>query len=247
MKQLRSQLVVPMAGLLAAALVVAGCGVTGAPAADSARDSIAVSGFGEATGTPDMATVQLGVETRADSIAQAVETSNQTVERVTQALLDFGIAANDIQTTNFNVWYQEDFEPMTGQPTGERTYHVDSTVRVIVRDIGRVSQTIQAGLDAGANNVFGLSYGIDDTAELEAAAREQALQDARDRAGQLASSLGLTLGEPLMVSELVGGSVVSLAEVGLARGLGGGGGGPPLSPGELTVSIQVDVMYAIER
>lgn len=232
-------------GLLVAAIAVAGCGLVGAPT--QTRESIAVSGFGEATGTPDVATVQLGVETEAGSIAEAVEISNQTVERVTQALLDFGIAANDIQTTNFNVWYQEDFDPATGRPSGVRRYHVDSTVRVKVRDIAQVSATIQNGLDAGANNVFGLSYGIDDTAALEADARQQALADARDRAGQLADALGLTLGEPLVVSELVGGGLLSLAEAGLRQGLGGGGGGPPLSPGELTVGIQVDVMYAIER
>ncbi len=234
--------------MLVMALAFSACSTAagGTDTAASPRESISVSGFGEATGAPDIATVQLGVETQADDIAQAIETSNQTVERVTQALLDFGIAATDLQSTNFNVWYQDDFEPATGRPTGDRTYHVDSTLSVKVRDIDRVSDAIQAGLDAGANNVFGLSYGIDDSAALEAEARAKALEDAHDRASQLASATGLTLGGPLVVSELVGGTVFSFAEAGVARGMGGGGGGPPLSSGELTVTIQVDVMYGVD-
>lgn len=249
-RQLHKQWMGVLGALLLAALAISGCGVLGSAASDSAdqsQKSIAVSGFGDATGSPDIAMVQLGVETKADSIAQAIETSNQTVQQVTQALLDFGIAATDLQSTNFNVWYQEDYDPATGQPTGVRTYHVDSTLSVKVRDIGRISATIQAGLDAGANNVFGLSYGIDDSKSLESEARAQALEDAHDRAQQLASSLGLTLGDPIIVSELVGGSSL-LSEAAAVRGLGlgGGGGGPPLSPGELTVSIQIDVMYSIE-
>lgn len=240
-----SRLVFAAGVLLVAALALSGCG-TQSGAAESPRESISVSGFGEATGTPDMATIQLGVETQADNVARAVETSNEMVARVTQGLLDFGIAETDLQSTNFNVWYQDEFDPATGRSTGERTYHVDSTINVTVRDISRISATIQAGLDAGANNVFGLTFGIDDSTELEAEARGLALEDARDRAEQLASALGMTLGDPIVVSELVGGSTVSFAELGLARGLGGGGGGPPLSPGELTVGIQVDVMYSVD-
>lgn len=244
-----SHWILAVAGLLLLAIVSSGCGLlntSDSPAASgSPQRSISVTGFGEATGTPDIATVQLGVGTEADTISRAIELSNQVVDHVTQALLDFGIAATDIQSTSFNVYYQDEFDPSTGQPTGTRTYHVDSNLSVTVRDIDRVSAAIQAGLDAGANNVFGLSYGIDDSKTLESDARTIALEDAHDRASQLASQLGLTLGDPLVVNELVGGGILTLAEAATVRGLGGGGG-PPLSPGQLTVSIQVDIQYAVD-
>lgn len=232
------------------ALSLTGCGVLGradaSSAAESPRENISVSGFGEATGSPDMATVQLGVEVKADSISAAIAQSNQTVERVRQAMLGRGIAETDLQSINFNVWPEDEYDRVTGQPTGTRIYHVDSTLQVRVRDIGQVSQVIQTGLDSGATNIWGLTYGIDDSAALEAEARTQALEDARDRAGQLASALGMTLGEPVVVSELVGGGLSPFGvEAALMRGMGGGGGGPPLSPGQLTVTIQVDVMYSV--
>ena len=237
---------------LAAALAISGCNAQSTDGAsteqDSTRESISVSGFGEAVGKPDMATVELGVETEADNVATAIDLSNQTVEQVTQALIDAGIADSDIQSTHFNVWREEGFDRLTGQPTDETTFHVDSTVRVKVRDINQISSMIQTGLDAGATNVFGLTFGIDDSSELEAEARLRALDDAEDRAQQLANALGKTLGEPIIVSELVAGSPLGfVSEAALFRGIGGGGGGPPLSPGELTVGVQVDLMYAVEK
>ncbi|HEX9675982.1 MAG TPA: SIMPL domain-containing protein [Anaerolineales bacterium] len=236
-------------GVVLCALLVAGCGLLSqarpAAEAEPTGESISVSGFGEATGTPDIATVQLGVSVTADTIGAAIEQSNQTVERVRQAVLGQGIAETDLQSINFNVWPEDKFDPATGQQTGERVYHVDSTLQVKVRDIGQVSEVIQTGLDAGANNIWGLTYGIDDSAALEAEARTKALQDAADRAQQLANALGVSLGDPIAVSELVGGlSPFFGAEAAFARGMGGGGG-PPLSPGELTVQIQVDVMYGV--
>jgi uncharacterized protein YggE len=244
-----SKTILGLAGLLSA-LFLAGCGLLGQvrpeAEAEPARESISVSGFGEATGVPDMATVQLGVSVTSDTISAAIDLSNQTMDRVRQAVIGRGIAETDLQSINFSVWPEDKFDPQTGTQTGERIYHVDSTLQVKVHDIGQVSSIIQTGLDAGANNIWGLTYGIDDSAALEAEARTKALADAADRAQQLSDALGMPLGDPIAVSELVGGLSPIFAEAAFARGMGGGGG-PPLSPGELTVQIQVDVMYSIDR
>lgn len=241
-----------MAGVLLLAISITGCNAASQVGDEdsgqaSSRETISVSGFGETVGAPDIATIELGVEVEAPEVAQAIESSNEIVEQVTEALIGAGVATNDIQSTRFNVWREEGFDRLTGQPTDEVTYHVDSTVRVIARDIDQISSVIQTGLDAGANNVFGLTFGIDDTAELAAEARLLALDDAKDRAQQLADALGLTLGKPLVVSELAGGTPFStVSEAAFLRGIGGGGGGPPLSPGELSVGVQVDVMYEVD-
>ena len=236
------------------ALVISGCGILTQGNSDddraaSLRESISVSGFGEATGIPDIAVVQFAVEVEAEDIGDAINKSNRTIDSVMAALLGMGIAETDLQSTSFNVWPEDEFDRQTGQQTGVRTYHVDSTLSATLRDIERVSEMIQNGLDAGATNIWGLTFGIDDTAALEAEARAQALHDADARAVQLAESIGVSLGEPIAVSELAGGGIVPFAAefASIRPQGGGGGGGPPISLGELTVNVQVDVMYRVEE
>jgi hypothetical protein len=142
------------------------------------------------------------------------------------------------------VWPEDRYDPQTGQPTGERIYHVDSTVIAKIRQIDRAGEAIELALDAGANNVYGLSFGIDDTSALEAEARQLAIQDARERAEQLAEQFGVGLGKVLTINEAAYGPVMTYPT---AFGMGGGEGAPPISEGALALNITVNVTYAIER
>jgi uncharacterized protein YggE len=208
--------------------------------------TITVTGMGEALGDPDTAMIQLGVSVRDEDVASAVDSANQVVQSVTDALVALGIEEVDIQTTNFSVWPEDVYDPETGRQTGERIFHVDSTVNVTVRDISMMSDVISTGLEAGANNIFGISFSIEDTAPLAAQARANALEDASARAQALADGMGLTLGNVVSVIEYGGGGITSrVQEVPAAEGLGGGG--PPISPGQTGVSVQVQVVYEISQ
>jgi uncharacterized protein len=205
-------------------------------------NSISVSGSGQASGTPDVAYINLGVDTVDPDVGQAVENANTEMAAIIAALTDAGVDPKDIQTTNFNV-YPEDRYDQNGQPTGERVYHVQNSLTVTVRDIANVSTVIEAGLDAGADSINGLNFGIDDTADLEQEARLNAIADARQRAEQLAAAFGVTLGDPIIISEVTGGyyppPMPMMAQAGM------GGADVQITPGQLQVSVQVNVTFAI--
>lgn len=209
-------------------------------------NSISVSGSGEAYGTPDIAYVQLGVDTAGTNLGQAVSQNNSAMERVRQALLDAGIAEEDLQTTNFNVWIEDKTDPQTGQLTGERVYHVQNTLNVTVRDIAKIGDMLDVALNAGANTVYGLSFGISDTTALESEARRKAVEDARTRAQELAEALGVTLGNPIIISESTGGGVV-VPMYAVEAAAGRGGGAPPISQGQMAVTVSVSVVYSISQ
>ncbi len=230
--------------VLTVALIASGCSSLAAPAAGGypPSNSITVTGSGQANGTPDIAYVMLGVNVTNADVGRAVDESNRTMQAITDAATGLGIAAEDIQTLGFNVWPEDRYDPSTGQPTGERVYHVDSSLQVKVRDLASVGEVIQTALNAGANSIGGLTFGIEDTAALEAEARTKAIEDARARAGQLAEAIGVTLGDPIIVTEYTGGYYPAYEAA--AGGFGGGGGGvPPISPGQLTVTVQVNVTF----
>ncbi len=206
-------------------------------------NSISVSGSGNASGTPDVAYVNLGVDSTDADVGKAVENANTEMAAIIAAITDTGVDPKDIQTTNFNV-YPEDKYDMNGQRTGERIYHVQNSLNVTVRDISKAGAVIDAGLQAGADTVNGLSFGIADTSALEQEARLKAVEDARKRAGQLADAVGVSLGDPIIVSEVTGGYFPPPIPY-AAQDAGLGGGGPQITPGQLQVSVQVNVTFAI--
>ena len=225
------------------AVAVAGCAT--AQDGESGSETILVTGYGEARGNPDIATLNIGVNVANTGIDAAVEESNETVARITAALTGMGILEADIQTTNFNVWREDIYSPETGQVTGEYRYHVDSSVQVNVREISRASEVLKVAIQNGANNIYGPSFAIDNTDTLAAQARAAAVADARARAEQVAAELGVTLGEVMSVKEVSGGPVYAYLA---GAGYGGGGGeGPPISEGSLTVNIQLEVSFAFVR
>jgi len=205
-------------------------------------NSISVSGSGQASGTPDVAYINLGVDTVDPDVGAAVDNASTEMAAIIAAISDTGVEAKDIQTTNFNV-YPEDRYDQNGQPTGERVYHVQNSLTVTVRDISSVGTVIEAGLGAGADSINGLNFGIADTTTLEQEARVNAVADARQRAAQLAEAFGVSVGEPIIISEVTGGYFPPPIPL-LARD-SAGGGGPQITPGQLQVNVQVNVTFAL--
>ncbi len=238
---------VGLAGLvMAVALGVTACAGGIAPAAGAGSEMqnvITVNGQGQATGAPDIAFIELGIDVINSDLGQGVAEANQAMARVREAVEGQGVAEEDVQTTSFNVWV-EDPRDEQGMPSGQRLYHVSNILRVKVHDIATVGDVIGAGLDAGANSIGGLSFGIDDPSELEAEARVKAVEDAASRAGQLADALGVQVGAPVRVSESFGGGPVIERAVMAADAFGAGA--PPISEGQLTMTVTVTVDYLIQ-
>jgi uncharacterized protein YggE len=207
-------------------------------------DTVTVTGVGEAFGEPDMATVQFGYSASNEDVGTALEQANVAIERISAALIQLGVAEVDIQTTNFSVWPEDQYEPMTGIPTGVKLYRVENTMRVVIREIDSVAEVIQTALDQGTNNVYGLTFGIDDTDAIAAQARSAAVADARVRAEQLVEEMGAQLGEARIASETYG--ISAFPEM-ATYAMGLGGGAPSISEGQLSVSVQVNMTFDLLR
>lgn len=225
--------------------VLTGCAVPAVSSAEpgQTQNSISVSGSGLAYGRPDLVTISIGVQTINTDAGQAVAQNNTKAESIMAALKALGIEDKDLQTNNFSVNAQRDYDPVTGQPKDTITYYVDNTLSVTVRDINRLGEVLGKAVEAGANNIYGISFGVSDPAALEAEAREKAMADARVRAEQLAKAAGVSLGSPINITE----SLNYPAPVPFARdmALAAEGGSVPVATGQMQVSIQVSVSYEI--
>jgi uncharacterized protein YggE len=237
--------------IVAALVVMAGIMAVMPAAAQDAPETptrtITVTGLGTASGSPDQAILSLGVELRSEDLGEAVDQVNTTVAAVIDALVAAGVALEDIQTTNFSVYQEIPGYPMPVDASGAQaaepvyTYVVNNMVQVRVRDTSQLNAIIDAGLAAGANRIFGLTFAIGDQTELENAALQDAVADANSRAATLAAAIGVTLGEPIIVREVTN-NVPFAREA--AMGLGGGGGA--IAEGQLSISAQVEITYGVE-
>ena len=207
-------------------------------------NTITVNGFGTAYGEPDVAYVELGVEQVEESLATAFTDTANTMNAIIEALVEAGIAREDIQTTGVNVFPEDRWDPQTGTSTG-RVYRVRNTARVTVREIAQIESVITTAVEAGANTIYNLNFGIADPTQLEQDARVNAVEDARTRAERLAEALGVTVGEPVIISEVLQGGGIPFARF---EGMGGAGmdlASQPVSPGQLSVNVQVQITFAI--
>jgi len=257
----RIGLVALTVGMLAAVALggtwMAGQGTTTAAAQTSDDEqsydptqTITVVGQGAVSVSPDIARVTVGVETSAESVGEAVSENTTQMEAILAALEEIGIPEKDIQTTNFSIYFDRYPEPLPRSVSSAEgavaapQYRVSNMVNVTIRDLEKVSEVLDGVIEAGANNIWGVSFELDDTEAAQADARTAAVANALARAQALAELSELELGPVMSVSEVIGTSSIPMAFA-AERAMGGGGG--PISPGEVEISYQVQVTYFIAR
>lgn len=206
---------------------------------EQAQRGITVVGVGRVSLAPDIARISVGVEVRGGSVSEAKAEVDERMEAIVASLLELGVAERDIQTSQYSIYYEPDLTPEGRSSDGQGAYRVSNMVEVTVRDIEKASAVLDAAIEAGANQVYGVTYTVSDDQAWQSQAREEAIADAGARAEEYAQLLGMELGEALSVSEVIGSQVPFAFE----RAMGGGGG---IAPGELEMSIQVQVVYAAQ-
>jgi len=204
---------------------------------------LSVNGRAEIKITPDLAYISIGVHTEETTAEEAVASNNAQAQAVINALKEQGIAAADIQTTNFSIYPYEKWGP-EGQSQGTY-YSVDNTVYVTLRDVDNLGSVIDEAISAGATNVSGISFDVEDKDALIADGRSLAVEDARAQAEDLAAAAGVTLGEVYSLSYYNSWPTPYYYDT---KGYGGAAmeASVPISPGQLTLTVDVNIAYEIK-
>lgn len=201
---------------------------------------VSVHGEAEVAVVPDLAEVVLSVVTQADSAVKAV-TENSGVMRSLQAQIktDFELAETDLQTSQFNVAPRYSFENQRQRLLG---YEVQHSLTIRLTSLDRLGQLLDAVVQAGANQIQGVSYATSRSAELADEARRAAFADAKRRATIYAELAERELGCVLAVSENTTQAMPvmarSLAVADVAASV-------PIASGQVRVQAGVDVRFAL--
>jgi hypothetical protein len=232
-------------------LVAAVCGDTTTRVENSGdrEHGVTVSGEGKVTGAPDIATISLGVSALAPTVAEARMQAATALEGMIASMEANGIAEKDIQTQDLSIYPEYDYNPVDQRQT-LRGFRVSNTVVAKVRDIDTTGAVVDDAVDAGGDTtqIQGIAFSIDDPEELRRQAREQAVQDARARAETLAQAGGVSLGEPVTITETSYRAPVYYDEVATGGSAADRQAAPetPIEAGELDVVVTVDVTWGIQ-
>lgn len=228
--------------------------ITGLPAvqaselqqAEDAPRTITVIGEGEVSAPPDLALVQLGVQVSHPDVKEATQQAATQMESLLAALKAAGVADKDLQTSYYSLYVNQPYG-ISG-PEGEPQYQVSNTMQVTVRDLANLTTLLGAAIESGANAINSVDFKLADPSKPRSEARAEAVTNAQSRAKELADLNGVAVGEVMTISEVVesGDYFIGEQNYAAAQGLGGGGGGP-ISPGNVTVNVQLQVTYSMLR
>ena len=204
-----------------------------------------VNGTGKVTVTPDVAILQVGVQAQASSVADAQAQASNAMDKVMTALTANGVAKKDIQTRYFNISQVTKWDDKS-QTQIIIGYQVSNSVTAKIRDLGKAGDVIDAVAVAGGDltRINGITFTFEDPTAAMQQARDKAMADAQAKAMQLAKDGGVTLGKPTYITE---NSYVPYPPTYSMSAAGDKAAGvaTPISPGDMDITVNVQVTYAI--
>lgn len=233
------RLVLPLfAALLALTPAALQAQPAGGPGGHPGPATLSVQGTGEVNAAPDIAQIQIGVASTAESAGAAMTANNGAAQKVFDFLKGQGIAPEDMQTVEVSINPQYRDRRTTDGVQEIVGYTVQNRLSVTVRRLDALGKVLDGVVTAGANTISGISFDVAGRNRLEDEALAAAVADARARADLMAKAAGVSVDRVLEMS--AGGSapprpMYARAEMSSV----------PIAPGSLTVSVSVNVVYAI--
>ncbi len=221
-----------------------------APSMAAGSTLLTVSAEGRSARKPDLALFSAGVTSSGKTAGEALSANSADMTRVIAALRRAGIADKDIQTSqiSLNPVYAQQRPRTDGTMEPEQPlivgYQVTNTVSVRQRKLGEFGAVIDTLVSAGANQVNGPSFQIDNPDEALDEARTEAVAKARLRANLYARAAGLKVLRILSISETSG--YAPQPNVMYSRAMAAdAGGAPPVAAGEVALNASVTVQFEL--
>ncbi len=212
---------------------------------DELHRIIKVSGQGESSAAPDMATIQTGVTIEAKTAVAAMDENNVAVEKILADLKNMKVAEKDIQTSQFSVQPVYD-RGDRGQRKPEIVgYRVSNQLRIRIRNLSELGPLLDTVIRSGSNQVSGISFGVDDSTSVMNEARTRAVANAKAKAELYADAAGVAVGKVISIDEL---QVVFPQPRMYGMAMEMGDGSVPIAAGEQDFTVSVNVTFEmVER
>jgi hypothetical protein len=220
----------------------------------AAVNTITVSGTADAYATPDIATFSFTLTQESPTVSAAQDEVNKKSAAIVAFLKKSGVAEKDIKTLAFNIYPRYEYPrvpcpPSQICPANDRVlvgYEVSQMIEVKVRTLANAGTIVSGVGSMGVSDIGSLSFTVDKEDTVKREAREKAISDAKKKANELASDLGVHLVRIVQFSDSSGGQPIYYAKADMmAAGSASASREATLPSGENKYTSNVNITYEI--
>lgn len=235
---------------LSSKLIIASFALSLSFIAPTFAETISIQGTGIVTSAPDIAYINLGVNSSAQTARVALDKNNKAMNNIITAIKKIEVESKDIQTSNFSInprynriQKQEGLPEIIG-------YEVFNNLNITIRNLDDLGAILDQVVTLGSNRINNIQFAIAKPQPLEDQARALAAEDAKRRAEIYADTLGFNLGkiieitegrarnQPLMQAKMERGAMMMDAAVSQSA---------PIEAGQQAITSSVTVIWDIEQ
>lgn len=213
---------------------------------DATGPVIELNIFESVSAEPDMATIGAGVSTEARTATEALRANSAEMVKVIDQIKKLGVAERDIQTTGINLNAMYDYDQQARRHVF-RGYQASNRVSVKLRNIAETGRVLDALVTAGATDLNGPSFGLENDEPAKDAARKRALERAAARAADYARQLGYDSAKVLAITESISGSSPMPERAMMRTSADMVAAAPPVQPGMVSTGISITIQYELVK
>ncbi len=165
------------------------------------NESFSVTGTAKINTIPDQAEVRLGINLKESTVQEVQDKVNKIIEDIKTKLVGIGIDKKDIKTDNYSLYPEYDYSDDANKKT--TGYTIDTNLVITIQDFTKLNQTIDLATMAGANQISGIQFTLSEKKqdEIEKQARKEAIENAKQKANELANIANMKLGRIINIYE----------------------------------------------
>ncbi len=207
--------------------------------------TVSVSGSGEITVEPDMATVQFGVEINGENAQETMSEASNCINNIIASVMANGVKEEDITTSNLSLYQSYVYDDNGNRE--KLIYTAYHNVEVKIYDIDSAGKVIDGAVEAGANTTYGIRFELSDASAYEAELLKLAVDNAKMRAQAIAAASGMRLGDPITITDgTMSEPEIIYNDIPHAEEAEDSDISTSISPGRMYLTANVTVRYALD-
>lgn len=206
-------------------------------------DTFSVTGEGKVSVPPDLAIVTVGVQAQGATVKAVQDLLNKNINAVSDAVKKAGVDSKDVQTSGYNINPSYDYNGGSQRITG---YQASTNLTIKVRQIDNSNAVIDAATAAGANQVGGITFDVNDKTKAQNDARQLAVADAKSKAQNAAKIAGFSLGKIINYTEDFGNVIRPVPMMATSDKAVSVSAPTQVEPGSNDITVNVTLEYQIQ-